>query len=55
VDGGGNVVVTGDYHTAKYAASDGALLWEVNRSDDIATDLAVDGNGNVVVTGSSPN
>ena len=36
VDGSGNVVVTGysdngtndDYYTAKYAAADGALLWE---------------------------
>jgi hypothetical protein len=38
VDGGGNVVVTGnsfltdyresDYYTAKYAAADGASLWE---------------------------
>ena len=37
VDGSGNVVVTGssytsafnaDYYTAKYAAADGALLWQ---------------------------
>jgi outer membrane protein assembly factor BamB len=66
VDGSGNVVVTGysgfypyyDYYTAKYAAADGALLWE-NRSDDPANDIdaatavAVDGSGNVVVTGYS--
>jgi len=66
VDGSGNVVVTGssnngtndDYYTAKYAAADGALLWEkryngpVNGTDD-AFAIAVDGNGNVVVTGES--
>ena len=67
VDGSGNVVVTGysmgggsgyDYYTAKYAAADGALLWEKRcngpaNSDDRAQALAVDGSGNVVVTGSS--
>ncbi|MBI2924425.1 MAG: SBBP repeat-containing protein, partial [Verrucomicrobia bacterium] len=66
VDGSGNVVVTGrswngtDYeiYTAKYAAADGALLWEqryngaANR-DDYANAVAVDGSGNVVVTGNS--
>jgi uncharacterized delta-60 repeat protein len=68
VDGNGNVVVTGssyngtndDYYTAKYAAADGALLWEnyyngsANRYDYAAA-LAVDGNNNVLVTGSSDN
>ena len=72
VDGSGNVVVTGsswgsfdsfgnphaDYYTAKYAAADGALLWEQRyngpaNSDDSAQAVAVDGSGNVVVTGSS--
>jgi uncharacterized delta-60 repeat protein len=66
VDGVGNVVVTGeshngsnsDYYTAKYAAADGALLWEQRyngplNGDDIATALAMDSHGNVVVTGSS--
>jgi len=68
VDGNGDVIVTGyssagvsnnDFYTAKYAAADGALLWEkryngpLNR-DDGAVALAVDRNGNVVVTGSSP-
>ena len=67
VDGAGNVVVAGtslnasgniDYYTAKYAETDGALLWEKryngpgNSSDD-ATSVAVDGAGNVVVTGQS--
>ena len=67
VDGSGNVVVTGyiysqgwDYYTAKYAAADGALLWEKGYSGstnlgDFASALAVDGDGNVVVTGSSGN
>ena len=68
VDGSGNVVVTGwvttgslgqfpntDYYTAKYAAADGALLWEKrhNGSYDYATAVAVDGSNNVVVTGHS--
>src|SRR6185436_2179031 len=67
VDGSGNVVVTGapigsgsnaDYFTAKYAAANGALLWEkryngpANREDSSRA-VAVDGSGNVVVTGSS--
>jgi outer membrane protein assembly factor BamB len=66
VDPEGNVVVTGsstgldgngNCYTAKYAASDGALLWErrysgpSNGSDAVA--VAIDGNGNVVVTGTS--
>jgi uncharacterized delta-60 repeat protein len=66
VDSSGNVVVTGfsynganfDYYTAKYAAADGALLWEKrynNNSDDFAWAVAVDGSGNVVVTGESRN
>ncbi|MES2466373.1 MAG: PQQ-binding-like beta-propeller repeat protein [Verrucomicrobiota bacterium] len=69
VDGNGNVVVTGssvsgapaqdfDYYTAKYAAADGALLWEKRyngaaNGDDRARAVAVDAAGNVVVTGSS--
>ncbi len=66
VDGIGNVLVTGyssngtdnDYYTVKYAAADGALLWEKRysgpaNSDDSAKALAVDGRGNVVVTGNS--
>jgi len=68
VDGSGNVVVTGvsqeresgftESYTAKYAATDGALLWERRGPDEpyyepFPAKLAVDGNGNVVVTGSS--
>jgi uncharacterized delta-60 repeat protein len=66
VDGSGNAVVTGyaqsgdafDYYTAKYAAADGALLWEKRyngpvASDDRALAVALDANGNVVVTGFS--
>ena len=66
VDRHGNVVVTGyagntandDYYTAKYAAADGALLWErrydgPGSSDDMAGALALDANDNVVVTGRS--
>ncbi len=71
VDRSGNVVVTGgagydngfgrylDFYTAKYAAADGALLWE-NRygatdGSDGAAAVAIDGGGNVVVTGVSNN
>ncbi|NOS71585.1 MAG: PQQ-binding-like beta-propeller repeat protein [Verrucomicrobia bacterium] len=66
VDGSGNVVVAGssqsetsmDYYTAKYAAANGALLWERRyngpaHQDDVPVAVAVDGSGNVVVTGSS--
>jgi len=68
VDGIGDVVVTGrsfdvdftksDYYTAKYAAGDGALLWEKRYNcptdgQDQATAVAVDGTGNVVVTGNT--
>jgi uncharacterized delta-60 repeat protein len=67
VDASGNVAVTGvshngsneDYYTAKYAAADGALLWEKRyngpgNGDDWAYSVAVDAAGNVVVTGESP-
>ena len=67
VDQSGNVIVTGyswnavtnaDYYTAKYAATDGALLWDTRydgpgTSHDVAYAVAVDGSGNVVVTGYS--
>ena len=66
MDSSGNVVVTGsshngtndDYYTAKYAAADGALLWEKRydspvNNDDRAAAVAVDGSGNGVVTGFS--
>jgi uncharacterized delta-60 repeat protein len=69
VDTNGNVVVTGyswndtvDYYTAKYAAADGALLWEKRYNGlgsgfvfSAANAVAVDGSGNVVVTGTSRN
>lgn len=67
LDASGNVIVTGyalgtagtyDYYTAKYAAADGALLWEKRYNgaainDDRATAIAVDASGNVIVTGYS--
>ena len=67
VDATGNVAVTGystaatgrsDYYTARYAAADGALLWEkrynwTGTADDIANSVAIDGEGNVIVTGES--
>ena len=68
LDYSGNVVVAGksrnalndDYYTAKYAAANGALIWEsryngpANR-DDTPTAVAVDKDGNVIVTGNSKN
>ena len=67
VDGEGNVVVTGesdgstgksDVYTAKYAASDGRLLWQRRyngpaNSWDGGERLALDTEGNVIVTGYS--
>lgn len=66
VDASGNVVVTGmvtgmsngDYYTAKYAAADGALLWEKRcngpaNGDDRVSSLALGPNGMVAVIGSS--
>ena len=68
LDSAGNVVVTGfsqngsngDYYTAKYAATDGALLWEKRyngpaNSTDLGRAMALDSAGNVVVTGYSYN
>ena len=69
VDPQGNVIVTGqsdgglfgtgaDIYTAKYAGSDGRLLWErrynhaTNRGD-VANALAIDADGNVIITGST--
>ena len=65
VDGSGNVLVTGHsfgsedgsrFHTFKYAAADGALLWQkrsTNSTEDFAEAVAVDGSGNVIVAGYS--
>jgi len=67
LDSGGNAVVSGlsrnqngnsDIYTAKYAAADGYLLWEVRYDgpaggDDVGTGVAVDSAGNVIVTGYS--
>jgi hypothetical protein len=68
VDLDGNVVMTGnsyngtnsDFYTAKYAAADGALLWEQHyngpaNSEDHARAVALDGSGDVMVTGTSYN
>src|SRR4030095_11473307 len=66
MDAEGNVVVTGevdaavgaDIYTAKYAASDGHLIWEksyngTGNNNDVGNAVAVDATGNVVVTGFS--
>ena len=69
LDGDGNVIVTGssslygnhtDYLTLKYAAADGAILWEkryngpANRDDQPAV-LTLDSVGNAVVIGTATN
>jgi hypothetical protein len=67
LDPAGNVLVTGystgqetgaDFYTAKYAAHDGALIWEQRddgpaSAEDRPVALVVDAAGNVVVTGST--
>jgi hypothetical protein len=65
VDSIGNVVICGqsaasngiyDFYTAKYAAANGALVWEKRYgavTQDGAVDVALDANNDVVVTGSS--
>lgn len=70
VDGNGDVVVTGsagsddsgasrgDIYTAKYAGTDGRLLWERQYNgaadlNDFPVALALDAAGNAVVTGAS--
>ena len=69
VDVSGNVVVTGfsenanqdgDYFTAKYSATTGAVLWKkryngTGNAYDQVKDIAVDASGNVIVTGLSEN
>jgi uncharacterized delta-60 repeat protein len=67
IDVEGNVLVTGfseinsfdpDYYTAKYAAADGALLWERRyngpaNASDMPAALVLDSFGNAIVTGAS--
>jgi hypothetical protein len=56
VDGRGNVVVSGNIGTVKYAGTDGTLLWEQryspmgNEHFYYTPAVAVDGHGNVLVT-----
>lgn len=66
LDGAGNPIITGrsynnssyDIYTAKYAQSDGALVWETRfngpeNADDIPSGIVIDAAGNVFVGGSS--
>jgi hypothetical protein len=72
VDAGGNALVTGyvawnsstwpsqarDFETIKYAAADGAMLWEATydgtaHGTDTAVTINVDGSGDALVTGAS--
>jgi hypothetical protein len=63
LDAAGNAIVTGtaraagfyyDYCTAKYAASDGALIWERQyKGLGYGQAVAVDANGAIIVTGYS--
>jgi hypothetical protein len=67
VDSSGNVYITGrstgddssfDYYTIKYAAADGAKLWDARYAgpgsgDDEARAIVVDSSGNAYVTGRS--
>ncbi len=67
IDSSGNAIVTGgsfnssgtqDIYTAKYAAADGALLWEVRYNgpdtySDFSWEVAVDSTGNAVISGLS--
>jgi hypothetical protein len=71
VDSSGNVIVTGTtdedfvytgatFYTAKYAAVDGAVIWEKRyngpaKGDDAGYAVAMDNSGNAVVTGVSFN
>lgn len=68
LDGAGNAIVTGvsstpdfgrsSYNTVKYAAANGAVLWQArtnsaNTTSDAPTAIAADAAGNVAVTGHS--
>ncbi len=68
LDSAGNPVVTGELlgpqgnnlYTAKYATSNGAILWQQSydgpgHDSDTAVAIAIDGAGNVVVTANSKN
>ena len=69
LDNQDNVIVTGfssgsgvgyDFYTAKYAAVDGALIWDkhynsVTNRDEFGGDVKVDAAGNVVVAGHASN
>lgn len=64
LDSAGNLIVTGDsvgsgtgfdFYTVKYAAANGAVMWERRTNGTIGDDapfaLAVDSSGNIIVTG----
>jgi hypothetical protein len=57
LDAGDNVIVTGHsagtWYTAKYAATNGAVLWERHGPSGVAIAIAADAAGDAVVIGSS--
>jgi hypothetical protein len=52
-EGAGEWYASPQPYTAKYAAADGAVIWESRDGYSTGTALAMDGDGNVLVTGTA--